>query len=275
MTALIENAAFERSEELASRVLELCEDMDIPHDNLAQAVTSLLVTLVDQPNTVFETMPAYRRDVPGVPVAEPAAPIASSHSFFDVIKARASRRDFGTAELDLGRLMAILAWTFGRRGSEIAYDFRDAPLRYIPSAGGLASTDGYVIVNTVAGLSPGSYYYDYERGLIPLVHGHMAQRVAELVPGSEWISRASVVVICVVDTGRVSHKYGKMAGKLAMLDAGVALGHLELVANALELRATMLGGLPASDIAHLLDLPDASLVPIAGLAVGTREGLHA
>lgn len=274
MPGLTDTAVFTHADELADRVLELGDEAGLPHRTIAEAVTSLLAELVGQPNTVFETRPEYTREVSGEGVVAPQPVVRSKHGFFDVVKARASRRDFSDEPMDLPRLVSLLAWTFGRRGVEIAYDFRDCPLRFIPSAGGLASTDGYVIANNVADLDPGSYYYDYERGLVPLVHGHMAQKVASLVPGSDWIARSAAVVVCVVNTQRVDHKYGNMAAKLGLLDAGVALGHLELVATALELRGCLLGGLPAKEMAHLLDIDDPAMVPMGALAVGSRGRGH-
>lgn len=274
MTAAPQVGEFARAGAIADRLTEVAAEFGLPTQSIAQVVTSLVVELVDQPNTVFEEPPVYRRPYAAEPVTGPGPTIGSTHDFFSVVRARASRRDFALTPLDQDRLVSLLAWTFGRRGTEIAYDFRGAPLRYVPSAGGLASTDGYVVVNRVDGLAPGSYYYDFERGLVPLVAGHMSHKLAALLHDSDWVARAAVVVICVVDTSRVAHKYGTMGAKLGLLDAGVALGHLELVANALELRGTLLGGLPADDVAALVGLPDTTLIPVGGLAVGTRGGDH-
>jgi hypothetical protein len=63
-----------------------------------------------------------------------------------------------------------------------------------------------------------------------------------------------------------------MGFKLALLDAGVAVGHAELVATALELRATTLGGLPPDEVARLLRLDGSRRVPVVSLALGTRSG---
>lgn len=274
MTAAPQVGEFERAGALADRLMQVGAEFGLPTQTIAQLVTSLVVDLVDQPNTTFEDPPVYRHPYDAEAVTPPGPTVGSTHEFFAVVRARASRRDFALTPLDQDRLLSLLAWTFGKRGTEIAYDFRGAPLRYVPSAGGLASTDGYVVVNRVTGLAPGSYYYDYERGLVPLVAGHMSHKLAGLLHDSDWVARSAVVVICVVDTNRVAHKYGTMGAKLGLLDAGVALGHLELVASALELRATLLGGLPANDVAALLGLPDQALIPVGGLAVGTRGGDH-
>jgi SagB-type dehydrogenase family enzyme len=276
MTAAVAGRAdpFARAEQVTAELAELARRHGLPADDPVQTLLGLVGVLVSTPNTVFEAPPEYVREL----AADAAAPLPdgpplrSTHAFFDVLAARASRRDFGSDPLDLPRLHALLHWTVGKRGEVIAYDFRDAPLRYVPSAGGLASVDAYVVAGNVDGLAPGSYYYDHRRGLVPLAAGHMLQKVADLNPGQSWLTRAAALVVLVANTDRVAHKYGPMGFKLAMLDAGATVGHAELVAAALELRGTILGGLPPPELARLLRLDGRTRVPVATLAVGTRTG---
>jgi SagB-type dehydrogenase family enzyme len=260
-----------QAETLGSAVCELAAEHGLPCENAVQAMTALMNRLVVEPNPVFPDPPSYVRDLQ--PVQGEIAPAArSTHQFFDVVKARASRRDFGTDSLERTRLEALLVWTLGCRSETIAYDWRHAPQRYVPSAGGLASVDAYVIANQVADLERGSYYFDYRQGLVPISQGYMAQKVADLMPAQDWVARAAAVVVFVGNIERLTHKYGVMGFKLMMLDAGIAVGHAELVATALELRATILGGLPAAELKKLLRLDGENRVPLATLTVGTRSG---
>ncbi|MFY9488699.1 MAG: SagB/ThcOx family dehydrogenase [Solirubrobacterales bacterium] len=262
---------FQQAETLGSAICELAEEHGLPSENAVQAMTAIMNSLVVEPNSVFPDPPSYIRELRPVQ-GEIALPTRSTHQFFDVVKGRASRRDFGTDPLELSRLEALLVWTMGCRSETIAYDWRGAPQRYIPSAGGLASVDAYVIANQIPELERGSYYFDYRQGLVPISKGYMAQKVADLMPGQDWVARAAAVVIFVGNIDRLTHKYGAMAFKLMMLDAGVAVGHAELVATALELRATVLGGLPAAELKKLLRLDGDDRVPLATLTVGTRSG---
>ena len=262
---------FSRAKALAAELCELAARYDLPSGHAVAALTGFVSELIVNPNTIFENAPEYVRDLaPVVPVEHQV--VSSTHQFFDVLKARASRRDFGSDALDLPRLESLLGWTVGQRGETIAYDYRGAPLRYVPSAGGLASVDAYVIVNNVAGMECGSYYFDYRQGLVPISRGFMAQKVADMTPGQDWLARAAAVVIFVGNTERVEHKYGPMGFKLMLLDAGITAGHAELVAAALEIRATLLGGLPAAGLSPLLKIDGRHRVPLATLAVGTRSG---
>lgn len=264
-------APFDETAQLAEAVCALAADAGLPHDHAVVAMTAIMNRLIVNPNSVFPTPPEYVRQVNGEPATRP--PLTSStHAFFDVVKARASRRDFGADPLDLSRLHSLLTWTMGKRAETIAYDWRGAPQRYVPSAGGLSSIDAYVIANQVSGLAAGSYYFDHRLGLIGISQGYMAQKVADMMPGQEWLARASAVLVFVGNTGRVIHKYDAMGFKLMMLDAGIAAGHAELVATALELRSTVLGGLPADRVAPLLRIDNANRVPLVTVAVGTRSG---
>jgi SagB-type dehydrogenase family enzyme len=262
------------AEQVVAELTELARRHGLPAEDPVQTLLGLVGTLASTPNTVFQTPPEYVRELPADPAVPlpDGPPLRSTHRFFDVLGARASRRDFGSDPLDLPRLHALLHWTVGKRDEAIAYDFRDAPLRYVPSAGGLASVDAYVIAGNVDGLAPGSYYYDHRRGLVLLGGGHMLQKVADLNPGQSWLTRSAALVVLVANTDRVAHKYGPMGFKLVMLDAGATVGHAELVAAALELRGTILGGLPPAELARLLRVDGRSRVPVATLAVGTRTG---
>lgn len=270
MVALVPEDAFGVADALAADLQARAIEAGLGTPYLTGSILRLLTSLVAAPNSTFPEPPAYRADYAAPAVLGPKAQLSSSHSFFDVVKARASRRDFGDSPMSPEAFTSVLAWTFGRRGETIAYDWRNAPLRYVSSAGGLACVDAYPVVLNVQGVPPGSYYYDYERGLVPRVQAEMSETIAALAPGSSWVSRSAAVVVVVADASRVDHKYKSMGAKLSMLDAGVALGHLELVAAALELRACILGGLSAERLAELFGL-EQHQVPIAAIALGTRS----
>lgn len=203
-----------------------------------------------------------------------SAPLKSSHDFFSVLEARASRRDYGPNPLDYERLCAILQWTFGIRGYTVGYDYADLPLRYIASAGGLVSCDAYVIVNRVEDIESGSYYFDATAGFKLLARGMMLPHIAYAIPNQDWLAEAALLVVAVTNLDRVAHKYSEIAAKLALLDVGIALAHLELVSTALELRSTVLGGLPTDDLRRVLCLDDPRRIPIASVAIGPRGHYH-
>jgi SagB-type dehydrogenase family enzyme len=263
---------FAETRDAFARVGEIATELGLASGSPAGDVVALLTHAVDQPVTAFVAPPEYvRSDLDDRPAYQ-APPARTEHAFFDVLRARGSRRDFGDAPLSVERLFGLLAWSVGQRGETIAYDYRGAPTRFVPSAGGLNTVDAYVVAGRVDGLAPGAYYYDYRRGLVPVSDAVAVPTLAASNPGQEWVQRAGALVVFVANMDRASRKYGVMAAKLAMFDVGVTAGHMELVAAALELRSCLLGGLPPSRLSEVLDLPCSSHLPMLTLAVGTRPG---
>lgn len=258
------------SQNLVDSLLSTVDEYGLSRPTQTGSLLSALTNIKTQPSSIFPTSPEYRSTVAGEVVTMSEPTLAATHSFFDVIKARKSRRDHGKSPISRDALLSTIAWTFGRRDMAIAYDWRDAPLRYCSSAGGLCSVDAYCIALNVADLEGGSYYYDYEQGLVSIVSADMRQKVASLVSGMSWLENSAALIVLVAKPERLEHKYGSMGAKLAMLDAGVAVGHLELVATALELRACILGSLPNEVMAELLSL-DERHCPIVSLALGGRS----
>lgn len=264
---------FATADALADDLRELAARHGLDAASLPAELAMMLNSLVAVPNTTFDTPPVYtREDLADRPLTPWRAPAQRSHDFLKVLSARESRRDFATERVRLEVLLSLLWWTAGVRATGIAYDYRDAPLRMIPSAGGLASVDLYVVAHRVDGLAPGAYYVDSAHGLRLLAEGHMIHRLAGSTPGQEWVAESAALLVFVANPARVAHKYGAMGFKLMLLDTGVAVGHAELVTNAHELRATILGGLPASDLEELLHLERGAHVPLATLAIGSRPG---
>jgi SagB-type dehydrogenase family enzyme len=152
----------------------------------------------------------------------------------------------------------------------MAYNFRDVPLRYVPSAGGLNSTECYLIVANVEDLQPGAYVYDGRTGLRHIASGLMIDRLAASGAGAEWVGSASVVAVMVCEVDRLRWKYSSMSHKLALLDVGAALEHLGLVATALELRSSIVGNVDAGLLGEMLRLDARRQRPIASVVIGTR-----
>ena len=260
---------------LANDIRLLAEENDLSAIDVSEILLQMITSFVSEPTNVFENFPEYIRPIESSRVVSlDSTPTQSSHEFFAVIEARASRRDYGPEPLDRDLMCALLQWTFGIRGTTLAYDFRDAPLRYVASAGGLSSCDAYVIVNRVDGVEPGSYYFDAEEGFKLLARGTMLPYLALILPDQAWLTEAAILVVAVTNLDRLAGKYGEMAAKLSLLDVGVALGHLELVSTALELRAAILGALPIAELRNALCLDDLRRIPIASIAIGTRGHFH-
>lgn len=204
------------------------------------------VATVKAPPVVKEYFGAERIPLPAdIPTID--------HSFDRVLRARASRRDFGQHGVSLGDLAALLHWSYGIRRGTFAYNTRDFPLRYTPTSGGLQSPELYVVVNDVEGLAPGLYHYNASaRCLAVLELGLMRRTLVNACIMQEFVHHASLVVIVTAVIDRLLWKYGPRAYRFAHIDIGALAQSMSLVAAGLGVRACIVGGFVDDAINRLL-----------------------
>jgi SagB-type dehydrogenase family enzyme len=165
------------------------------------------------------------------------------HSLERVIRARASRRDFEGGTLRLDQLGTLLMYTCGTKKTIRAYNRRDFPVRYTPSAGGLQSVELYLVANSVAGLPQGMYHYAPDvHGLELINTGNMRRKMVLFCFQQEWIGVASAVLLITCVRERVEWKYGPRSYRFMHLDAGFLGQSIYLVTSALGLRTCAVAG---------------------------------
>ncbi|MET9605004.1 thiopeptide-type bacteriocin biosynthesis protein [Streptomyces sp. NPDC006512] len=201
--------------------------------------------------------------------ALPADPLPDT-SLRAVLAARASVRGALGGPVDAGTLGALLWHSLSESGrSEERFpdgSVRTAVHRPHPSAGALYTARVRLIVLDVAGVVPGTYDCVPERRTLRYVGP--APTVAEIKPLSTYLSRPAtdpagigidgvpVILGLYADLGLLRRRYGLRALRLALLETGHLAQNLLLVASALGLGGTTLGGFQ-DDLAHeLLGLDD-------------------
>ena len=98
--------------------------------------------------------------------------------------------------------------------------------------------DNYLIVNTVAGLSPGIYLHRTREGTIePLRSGNYRDDAAHLAVDQSYAADAHVNSYYLTELGPVLATYGNRGYRLAQLEAALYAGRLHLAAQALGLGA--------------------------------------
>lgn len=131
-------------------------------------------------------------------------------------------------------------------------------LRSAPSAGALYPMDIYIVVGQggVVELSAGVYHYEVrEHALKPLGEDDLRIDVAQTSHAQMWMARAPVNFIITAEYPRVCSKYGRRGERYAMIEAGHVGQNLFLQAEALGLKAGIVGAFHDADINRLLNLP--------------------
>lgn len=203
---------------------------------------------IEIPGPYFAT-PARTPDLPPLPGhGARRLPTCPSAPRAEVVAASQSCRTPAT----------VLYRTLGRPAGLAAGDER----RRVPSAGGLASQDAFVVARApLAPLGSHTAWYDGQTDRLvataPTTGADVARLAARALPDADW--RHALVWVARLD--ELWQKYDDFAVRLAHLDAGVALTHAAVLAAALGSPPRMPTSWHAAPFAELLDLtPDTELV---------------
>lgn len=154
------------------------------------------------------------------PVAEPRETIE------EVILRRGSARHFAQQEIGIEQLATIL------RGVT-----RGIPADFLAPRAQRAQL--YLVVNDVAGLAPGAYFFDRERDvLVPLRQGSFRREAGYLGLGQQIPADASVDIFWLTDLPPVLEALGNRGYRTAQLEAAIGGGKTYLAAYALHLGAS-------------------------------------
>jgi SagB-type dehydrogenase family enzyme len=212
------------------------------HDRLFHRRTRRFDDLLGHGNTrrfgdAFPTEPALRPDYGGAVVALPRPVPSTDRGFYEVLDARRSARTMADEPLDIVDVATLL-----HRSTRVlaAGDAGPDQLRRpFPSAGGIHELEFYLAVDRCHGLVSGFYHYRGDRhALLALPESETYARMMLEHCAQAWgqpgqLPQAMVVIASRMP--RLARKYEGIAYRLSLLDAGVALQTLHLVATELGL----------------------------------------
>ncbi len=142
-------------------------------------------------------------------------------TFFEVIEARKSVRDFGETSLDLKSFSKILGYSYG------VIDKLEEPVvgerlrRGAPSGGGIYAAEIYLGIRNVEGVDPGIYHYNVpNHELELLIPGDPTQKLIKVCCDQPYASQANVVLLISSVMPRHKLKYGERGYRYALLDIG-------------------------------------------------------
>jgi SagB-type dehydrogenase family enzyme len=132
--------------------------------------------------------------------------------------------------------------------------------RAAPSAGALYPMDLYAVVGTggVVEMAAGVYHYRPEgHGLTQITGGDLRLAAADAALGQTWMAKAPINLVITAEYARVAVKYRERGVRYAMIEAGCIGENLFLQAEALGLKAGMVGAFQDRALGRALHLPPA------------------
>ncbi len=187
----------------------------------------------------------------------------------DLIYARKSVREYGTDPVPLTALSALLTYSYGVRKIAPSYNHPTFTFRTAPSAGGLQSTEVYVIAQRVGGLKPGVYHYNARRNCLEKLFEGLLRGKMRSLCSQEMVAEAGVVVVLTMMLPRGTWKYLARYYKFALVDIGCVAENFHLVATALGFGSCIVAAFQQEGVAKMLQL-DRNELPTLLLSIGSK-----
>lgn len=179
------------------------------------------------------------------------------------INRRRTVRSFAPRMLHPEQLAALLWSAQGITGPR---EFK----RAAPSAGALYPLDIYTVVGqeSVAELRAGVYHYQPKQHRLALIVAKdLRSDVARAALSQMWLAKAPLSIIITAEYSRITAKYGGRGVRYAMIEAGHVGQNLFLQAEALNLKAGIVGAFHDKQLIEVMQTP-ASHEPLLIMPVG-------
>lgn len=177
---------------------------------------------------------------------------------------RRTVRSFAMAKMLSLEQLAQLLWSAqGVTGKE-------GIKRSVASAGALYPMDVYVVAGEggVAKLQAGVYHYEPRKHMLsPVAENDRRDAVAGASLSQMWMARAPINLVITAEYTRVTSKYGERGIRYAIIEAGHMWQNIFLQAEALGLKAGIVGAFHDRELKTALKLPRTH-EPLLIMAVG-------
>jgi len=217
-------------------------------------------------NFTFTLIPDnYPKVYEGVKVISLPKPREIGESFQKVILSRSSTRKFKEEKVDILTISDLLYFSIGvrRKDGEIIY-------RMFPSAGGLAETEVYLIP-FISDLETSVYHYNPLGHSLEKLNNEIQLEIlkSNIISSIPDINTIPLLIILTTRYWKVLVKYGNRGARFALIDAGIVMENLYLVATALSLGICAVGGFNDYIFNMALNLKESEVV-IGVLVVGKK-----
>lgn len=205
-----------------------------------------------------------------------------SSEFWNVLRARRTKRRFAREPISLEDFSSLLLWTWGRTLTIKDPEIGEYILKTSPSGGARHPVEVYPVVLRVNGAKPGIYHYSVERHELETLRlGDFEDLVARLCANQVWVQDAAAVFFMTAVLPRSMWKYKHAhAYRVILLDAGHLGQTFHLVCTKLGLAPFTSAATQDSAIESALGLDGVSEIPVYTAATGIpwkdrRKGIAA
>ncbi len=193
----------------------------------------------------------------------PKPDIAGKLSVEEAIERRRTVRSFGSKRIERSDFSQLL---HAAQGITEEGGFK----RAAPSAGALYPLDVYAVLGGegVEGLDPGVYHYVPAGNRIEVVtRGDKRSQLAKAALRQMWVADPPISFVITAEYARIESKYGERGQRYAMIEAGHVGQNIFLQAEALGLKAGIVGAFQDSQVIKILGAPE-NYVPFLVMPVG-------
>jgi len=183
----------------------------------------------------------------------------------EALSSRRTHRSFQGGALTLNQFSQMLWAAYG-----VTAVTPGRQLKTAPSAGATYPIDIYAVVGEggVASVAPGIYHYLPESHSTRSVGaGDVRTKVASACLRQMWMTRAPLLIVITGDYARCSAKYGARGVVYTNIEAGHVGQNVFLQAEALGLKAGIVGAFEKEDLGKALGIP-AAHEPLLVMPVG-------
>lgn len=179
-----------------------------------------------------------------------------NNDLYEVMTSRKSSRLYEPDPIGFKELSYLLWMTQGVK--EVAGMAHRVTLRNVPSAGARHALETYVFVNRVEELEPGCYHYLPEEHALELISQDTEQipKLSAAFCGQTFFGGSAVAFVWTAVPYRMEWRYGTMAEKLILLDAGHVCQNLYLAAGSIGCGVCAIGAYEQDQADELLGLAE-------------------
>jgi len=167
--------------------------------------------------------------------------VVKNNNYLDLLNSRTSKRKYTDEALTKDELSFLLWATQGVK--QVVGKLKKATLRTVPSAGARHPFETYLFINRVDGLEPGLYHYlalEHKLEFIKPIENQVV-RLSEAFGGQTFFANAAVCFVWTVVPYRSEWRYGNVAKKYALVDAGHICQNLYLASEAIRCGTCAIG----------------------------------